>query len=152
MTGVMAALVGAKGGVTLVANMGLDALYHAKRTAATSAPDCTVTLNINGDGTWSVTKSSAAVWQAGTVFSGNWGIPTTSGVGDLYEVSFNNGSTWQTIGAGQSTSITADDTTLNDGSIVQNLSNTVIVRKIGTTTPTSSDAFALRAEDEYTNV
>lgn len=137
---------------TLISNMNLDALYHAQRVSATSANNCTVTLTIKTDGTWEVTKTAGATWASGSAFTSNWGTPTTAGIGTDYEVSFNNGSTYTALTANRSTSVTADDTTLNNGSVIQNLSNTVIVRKIGTTSPTSSDAFALRAEDEYTNV
>lgn len=139
-------------GPQLIANMGLDALYHALRVSATSSNNCVVTFTVKRDGTWAITKTAAASWSVGAVFTGNWINPPSATIGDNYEVSFNNGSSYQALTSDRSTSVTANDTTFNDGSEVVDDSNTVIVRKVGTTSPTSSDSYALRAEDDFTNL
>lgn len=135
--------------ISLNSNMGLDDTYEAYRNTSVSGATCQVDLNILSDGTWTVTKTAAASWQAGTTFSGNWGVPTTPAVGNDYEVSFNNGSSWQTLNVTRTHTMLANDTTDNGIPVTVESTFTVIVRKLGTTSPTSSDTLTLRAIDEY---
>lgn len=136
----------------LISNMGLDSTYEVYRLSAISSATAGVTLSVLGDGTWTVTKNAGATdWVQGSTFSGNWGLAGVTG--SDYEVSFNNGSSYQDLSVTRTFGMTANDTTVNNGSVTNSSGVlNLIVRKIGTTSPTSTDSTTLIAEDEYSTV
>ena len=145
----------AGGGLALVADMGMAASYTAHRNSPNNPTDCICRLRISRNGQWSISAAggAGASITVGSPTGGSWGSPNQAFAGDDYEVSFNNGSTWQRITADRDFETLAQDTTLNDGQVSESSGAfVVIIRRFGTTTPTSTDTVTLVAEANRTDV
>lgn len=149
--------------VTLVADMGLAATYNSYKEGPTNQT-CSLTVTWNPDGTWAVTTSIGAE-LTGTPLSGSWGTPTTPGAGANYELlvvdntgaggggtSINGANVYTDLSVARALTLSISDSTLNDGSESATRSYTATVRRIGTTTPVSTDTFTLNPQANKSDV
>lgn len=130
----------------------LGASYGDTKTGVINQT-CTVTITFNENGTWTASGNGGVL--TGSPTSGNWGTPTTTGAGALYEINVvDNGGTgtasgatgagvWVALTSGRAVSNSVTDTTIDDGGVSASRSFTATIRKIGTTTPTFTDTFSL---------
>lgn len=135
--------------MTIVANPGIGASYTSTEGNYGTAT-ATLTLRCNANGTWSVLVGSGD-GLTGTPAAGNWGTPTTGGAGTNYEVKFTQGSSSGTYSVSNaapsytrlSTNLSFVVTTTVGTAAV---AVTMDVRKIGTTSPVSTDTVTLNTD------
>lgn len=133
---------------------GMAASYSASETKANTAT-AQVTLQINGDGTWQILAGSGDT-LSGTPVTGSWGTPTTVGAGPEYEVVFvtNSQSGEGSVTNGASAYMAINDVRVYSVQVSASSSAepvtkghqanvSVTIRKIGTTTPVSTDTVSL---------
>lgn len=129
-------------------NPGLDAAYTSSDTlVGTGSVSASLTLTCKTDGTWTIVRGSGD-GGTGSTLSGNWGTPTTAGVGPSYEVIFvvsnssgggtvsNDAASWTPLDVNRMFKLQCSST---GGDVTHNLDVQMVVRQRGTTTPTSDD-------------
>ena len=155
---VVAAVAGVSLASVLIADMGLAGTYTSTDSGAT-VQQASLTLTVNTDGTWTITRGTGDA-GTGTPLSGNWanGAPL-SGLGNDYEVLFTVNSTdgfatitngavsYTSLSAGRAIQVLVNATIVNEV-VSDNTNITVTVRKVGTTTPVSTDTFLFSVQAE----
>lgn len=148
---------GAGGGTLIVPDMGLGASnYHADELDPTGPVTiATIRFTLHRNGSWSVEKIGGFGGISGSPLTGSWGSPNQATAGDDFEglLSVNSGSggsvvnqcsVYTRLNGDKYIELSISDSDSGPSAQTGSRNITATVRKIGTTTPISTDTFVLQ--------